>query len=134
MTEVDNSAAQGCGEWNTAGGNNTQDRIFLLSWAEASRYFGAIELEKENVQARTEPTAYAVSRGAVPNSKDKTENGADAVPWWLRSPGMNQMSAICVYNDGSMVFGNVIGGHTCVRPALWIDPESEIFKSENPRD
>ena len=38
MTAVDNSASQGYGKWNTDGGNNTRDQIFLLSYAEANWY------------------------------------------------------------------------------------------------
>ena len=40
MTDVDNSDSQGCSEWNTTGGNNTKEQIFLLSYAETCQYFG----------------------------------------------------------------------------------------------
>ena len=36
-TIVDNSAAQGNSSWKSVGGNNTQDRVFLLSCAEAGK-------------------------------------------------------------------------------------------------
>ena len=32
MTNVDNSSSQGYYEWSTSGGNNTQDKIFLLKF------------------------------------------------------------------------------------------------------
>ena len=40
VTDVDNSDGQCYNGWGTSGGNNTQDRIFLLSYAEANKYLG----------------------------------------------------------------------------------------------
>ena len=36
-TNVDNGSGQGYSKWNTNGGNNTQDKVFLLSYAEANQ-------------------------------------------------------------------------------------------------
>ena len=131
VTGVDNSAAQGYGKWETDGGNSTQDQVFLLSWAEANRYFGVTR--KKNPGARVAPTAYAAGRGALTNAKALTEDGAEAGYWWLRSPGYHQDSATHVTDDGSFYYKLVNFNSGVVRPAMWLDLESEIFRSENPR-
>ena len=133
VTEVDNSVAQGYSEWHKDGGNNTQDRIFLLSYAEANRYFAVTWEDKDNIKARVEPTEYAISMGALANKRYRTENDAAAGWWWLRSPGDYYLNAACVYVVGSLNYDNVSNRTGCVRPALWIDLNSEIFRSENPQ-
>ncbi len=127
ITEVDNSKSQGYSEWPAYSDKKTHDQVFLLSYSEANRYFGVM---LENTKARVEPTAYAVSKGAVVDTDYQTENGAGAGSWWLRSPGYTLFSAAYVGKDGSYGYCSALFSG-CVRPALWIDLESEIFKSEN---
>lgn len=135
VTQVDNSAAQGYSGWDTEGGDgdSTQDQIFLLSYAEANRYFGVTPEDKDNIKARVEPTAYAISQRATINYNNKTESGADAGRWWLRSPGSKICRAASVRTDGSLFDVDVDVGGGSVRPALWLDLESEIFRSGNPQ-
>jgi hypothetical protein len=83
----------------TPGGNDTTDKIFLLSIDEAQTYF-----------------TDDASRIAV------NANG-EARSWWLRSPGNYSIDAAYVYRDGNVnVNGNCVynyfGG---VRPALWLN-------------
>ncbi len=113
MTTADNSAGQGYSEWNTDGGNDTKDRIFLLSYAEAWSYFGSDSVRQ------SEATRYAEGRGAY------TSGGK--CWWWLRSPGFHQRLAARVYTDGSLNSHGVFIDSGCVRPALWINPDSGIF-------
>ena len=92
------------------GGNDTKDRVFLLSIAEANRYF------KDSKLREVQPTAYAVSRGAY------KDNGNRNSWWWLRTLGNKQNNASYVYYDGNVnPFGLGVnfpqGG---VRPALWV--------------
>lgn len=88
--------------FNISGGNDTKDRIFLLSLSEVERYL-------KNYYCT--PTKYASS--AV--SFESTE-------WWLRTPGNTQNRAVYTYGTtiakgGSIVSFSSIG----VRPAMWID-------------
>ena len=124
-TDVDNSAAQGYSGWSTSGGNNTQDKVFLLSYAEANKYFGVTY--SNNKKARVSPTAYALKQGAYTSSSNKTAEGEPAGYWWLRSPGYIQDSAASVNTDGSLYDRNVNNDYGVVRPALWVDLESGIF-------
>ncbi len=123
-TAVDNSRSQGY--WDTDGGNNTQDQIFLLSYAEASKYLG-VTLTDNNTKSRVAPTAYAVKRRAWTDNNYKTADNTDAGWWWLRSPGSDQVSASYVLADGSLGYYNVNCDIAVVRPALWINLESDIF-------
>ncbi len=111
-TGVDNGAAQGYGEWDTDGGSDTQDRVFLLSYAEAWKYFA------DDAARQCRPTAYAAARGAGRDS----ENGN--CWWWLRSPGGFQNVAAVVTVDGSCNYGGVYNGFGAVRPAVWVDAGS----------
>ena len=126
LTAVDNSKSQESSRWDTNGGNNTQDKIFLLSYAEANKYFG-VTWENGNMKSRVTPTAYALKAGAWTSDSKTTADGAKAGWWWLRSPGVTQYSAAGVFTDGSLSSYNVSSASGCVRPALWINLESGIF-------
>ncbi len=126
LTSVDNSKNQGYSGWSTRGGNNTQDRIFLLSYAEANKYLGVTD-DNSNMKSRVEPTAYAIKQGAYTTSRKKTASGVAAGWWWLRSPGTNQYRAARVFADGSISYDSIYRDIGCVRPALWINLESGFF-------
>ena len=111
-TKVDNSASQGNPKWKTKDSRATNDKIFLLSYEEAERYFNGAE------SRMCQPTKYAVSRGADVRKIDKyTEAGW----WWLRSPGEKNHHAAFVNFDGER-YSNAVGNeYLSVRPAMWID-------------
>jgi hypothetical protein len=80
----------------TAGGVETDDKIFLLSIREAEDYFG-----KDNNAARI-----------------ANYNGG-AYSWWLRSPGCQSNTALIVFYNGNVdVYGNYVDSARGVRPAL----------------
>ena len=113
-TSVDNSKSQGNSNWSTDGGNDTTDQIFLLSYAEARKYFGS---DRDRM---CESTAYAKAHGAY-----YIENGYCS--WWLRSPGDYRNTAACIDIEGSLVHDYYVDIYGAVRPAFWIDRESEYF-------
>ena len=120
-TTVDNSKSQCYSGWNTSGGNNTQDKVFLLSYAEANKCFGVTHDTTSNTKSRVAPTAYAIAQGAYTHSSNKTADGTDAGWWWLRSPGFYQSSAAGVRTDGSLNYYRVDDASGSVRPALWVN-------------
>lgn len=131
-TSVDNSQNQCFSLWGTSGGNNTQDKVFLLSYAKANKYFG-VEYWKntgatDNVKSRVAPTPYAIAQGAYTSSSNMTADSNVAGWWWLRSPGSYRSSAAYVSPDGSLRDHNVDYGSASVRPALWVNIEKEVFK------
>lgn len=128
-TNVDNSKNQCYSGWSTSGGNNTQDKVFLLSYAEANKYFGVTYDNSSNTKSRVAPTAYAIAQGAWTSSSSKTADSTDVGWWWLRSPGSYQDCAALVYSDGSLFsFFSVNDASGSVRPALWVNIEKVVFK------
>lgn len=93
-------------EYDTNPGNDTEDKIFLLSVPEVEWYF------KSNDARQCKLTSYADSNGAH-NS------------WWLRSPGNSQNCAALISYDGSVFYcGTPVDiSLDCVRPALWVNLE-----------
>ncbi|MBQ6480665.1 MAG: TIR domain-containing protein [Anaerolineaceae bacterium] len=120
LTNVDNSNGQGYNS-STNGGNDTQDRVFLLSCAETKQYLDSGT--KENVVL----TAYAKKEGASVSESSRRKDIKTALWWWLRSPGNSQSDAAVLLNDGIIYYTYVYLESVSVRPALWINLESDIF-------
>ena len=127
LTNVDNSSGQGYSGFRSSGGNNTLDKVFLLSYTEANKYLGVTRNNSNNTESRVAPTAYALKQGAYTNNNYMTGDGMEAGWWWLRSPDSTQISAAYVTPDGFLFGHKVSLVDGCVRPALWINLESDIF-------
>ena len=120
VTQVRNASDQGY--WNISGGNNTLDKLFLLSYAEANRYSDVALKYETNASSRVTPTAYAKARGAAVNT------GTASGPWWLRSPGNRGDHAASVATNGSLQTTSVSSASICVRPAMWVNLQSGIIQ------
>ena len=125
-TVLDNSRYQCYYGWNTDGGYVTQDKVFLLSYAEANRYLGVAFTEDDsNTAGRAAPSIFALAKGTKTYTRYKTAEGRDAGCWWLRSPGKYRSSAAEVYADGTLTYFDVNDPNNqagiCVRPALWLN-------------
>lgn len=100
------------------GGNNTIDRVFLLSVPEVRKYF------PRDPSRSCEPTDFAISQGIYVNPA--TGN----IWWWTRSPGSKPNKAAGVYGGGKLDLDGCtvdnpkykypINGF---RPAMWINIE-----------
>ncbi len=115
----------------TSGGNNTQDKIFLLSYAEANRFLGVTFEDRNNTLSRVAPTDYAIKTGAWTSDSYQTADGKPAGWWWLRSPGnyLYPGSAAGVDYDGSIYSDDVCHvDSTVVRPAFWLDLNAAVEK------
>ena len=99
-------------EYQTHGGRDTEDRVFLLSIDEVKTYFPTEE-----------------SRICIPSQRasEKAEFifNEGACMWWLRSPGLFSFDAATVEDDGTIcdngcivTFKNHAG-----RPAMWVKQE-----------
>ena len=109
--------------YGTKGGEDTEDRIFLLSLEEATcKYFGDSSSKLYNPGKNQR---YWFERKDENNSKRAYVGGW----WWLRSPGRVGVKAVYVHGDGTIgIQGNNIlkgniGDGECkggVRPALWL--------------
>lgn len=95
--------------FGTTGGPDSQDYIFFLSYEEVNEYLPTKEDRKASftTYARNQPIEY----------------GSGYPCYWLRSPGINRICAMCVWGTpGSMDFGGSDVGHNILgyRPAMWI--------------
>ena len=121
---IDNSRQQQIQD-DISGGNDTYDRLFVLSYGEAVRYFAG----DDNRSCKA--TDYAISQGAVTNTNRNCW-------WWLRSPagtqngvlaqGGNLLEAVTVLGDGTITISSVDMVGRAVRPAMWIDLNSVYFQ------
>lgn len=103
-------------KYGTRGGNNTQDRVFCLSLAEAERYF------RNDSERMCWPSVLIKDKKYVAGE----ENGHCC--WWLRSPGAGNNNprlfisggASDVARNGSLQFCGIREnwGGNAVRPAL----------------
>ena len=100
-------------EYGTSGGNDTEDKVFLLSEKEAETLFSD---EEERIAKATE---YAEKSGVYVN-KEK------AAWWWLRSPGYSSRDAAGVGSHGWVDRSgyNVSSYFDGVRPALHLNLQS----------
>ena len=104
-------------EYDTDPGNETTDKLFLLSISEVTEYFDDDESRK------CVPTAYAKARGTYTSNRNKTVSGEETCRWWLRSPGDIQSTVAFINYDGSVYkFGSSAYRNydDAVRPAMWI--------------
>lgn len=103
-------------EKGTKGGNDTVDRVFLLSAEEAEKYFSS---DEERVGM---PTTYLVQLCTYSNGLEYTSS-----VYWLRSPGEVQEHTAYVFG-GRVNLGGWAGNvHKLpIRPAMWVsfDPAS----------
>lgn len=92
--------------YSTSQGNNTRDKVFLLSIVEADKHSAG----------GCKPTEYAVANGAYSDSV----NGN--CWWWLRSLGDDQNFAACVSELGVVSESGYLFYSACfaVRPAIWV--------------
>lgn len=104
-------------------GNDTRDRIFLLSIGEACQYFvnddGSHDIWKDSHDRACKPTEYAIAQGSW--TSISSEWYRPFCWWWLRSPGNARTYAANVAYDGSVYSGSITPDGASVRPALWIN-------------
>ncbi|MBQ6877797.1 MAG: hypothetical protein IJO22_05290 [Oscillospiraceae bacterium] len=101
------------------GGNDTVDKVFLLSYDEANKYFPA---EDEQVAGMT---GYARNKEIWYNTF-RVEEGPSWW-WWLRSPGLGQDMASIFYCNEKLLSGGPandglpVDTICAIRPAIWVD-------------
>lgn len=111
-THVSNADNEGAADWSYDGGNDTEDKVFLLSYSECNKYFSSLS------DWYTNPSEYAKSKGTYSSMEN------EYCSWWLRSKGNSSYTMLNVddVNPVDHVMNRVVenpGGG--IRPALWLD-------------
>jgi len=116
--------------YGSRGGEDTEDRIFLLSLEEVScKYFGDSSSKLYNPGKNQR---YWFERKDENNSKRIAVNNKEEwyYWWWLRSPGRVNKKAVYMFPNGNIgiqgnnIFkGNIAEGECRggIRPALWLN-------------
>ena len=110
-------------EWGSKGGNDTEDKVFLLSQLDMinSDYGFEHDYEAYDVNRRCAPTAYAAIRGAWASAANyQTKDGEQCTGWWLRSPGSDNYSVENIDVHGEVKHAIGVDDINGVRPALYI--------------
>ena len=119
-TTVDSSAATTASSTNQYACENTQDKVFLLSYQDViSSNYGFLSSDSmDDISRKKKTTDYAQSQGAYTNTTaDYEGNGW----WWLRSPDDGDtVFARGVYYDGYVLHSYVYITNRGVVPALQI--------------
>ena len=115
---VETTVINNANPWSgVSGGNNTVDKIFLLSIEEVVQYFG----DSGQLQNRPGNTwlirdQYHDARLAINVNVPRRQYG----DWWLRSPGRYGNYAAYVGRFGIDVGGRSVTASDSIRPALWL--------------
>ncbi len=99
--------------YDTPVGNDTKDKVFLLSIDETNTFFDS------NDEMKCNATNYCRAAGAFTTTKN-------ICWWWLRTPGIDSNYAADARNDGFVYnYGSIVNYcNNAVRPALWINLDS----------
>ena len=108
-------------KYNTDGGNDTDDKVFLLSIGEAIRYFPT------NESRITRATPYVICKDGFPEDIEIITGkpyGGDS--WCLRSPGYFKIDVAHIDcatgNEGGISYaGGEADSPHLLRPALWLN-------------
>ena len=114
-------------EYGTEGGNNTSDKVYLLSIDEATNpaYGFALVYNKEDESRTAKNTKYAKTQGAYTDVGWEAGNGE----WWLRSSGSSSAQASCIDSEGFVFVDWCSRDVNCinnaVRPVLHLNISSD---------
>lgn len=113
--------------YKTCSGNDTTDRLFLLSLEEANKYLGVrLGYKKKQIGENVLPMAASCMIAADSfREPEGTETLFSPVhlSWWLRTAGMDTSHVACIDGDGYADFEGRASDASGVgvRPAMWID-------------
>lgn len=96
-------------ESGAPGGDQTIDKVFVLSASETDKYF---KTDKDRIAFGTQ----------IAKQQYMPENESLGLKWWLRMPGYYDYRAAIVNEDGSFDYDGYSAsrGFLAVRPAVWV--------------
>ena len=115
--------------FGTPGGNDTTDKVFLLSIAEAMNTDYGFEDNYDPSNTRIATNTGYVENGGHTGGGMNVVGAADY--WWLRSPGRKGTLVAIVCDDGELFYDGdtVVDNRVAVRPAFKMNLNSVLFTS-----
>ena len=102
-------------EYGTSGGNDTDDKLYILGISDCEKFF------PKNEDRKCIPTDYALANGIYTSTEEK--DGKATCGWFLRTPGIGPIVTSYVLKDGSIdnSGGFVTWKDVGVRPVMWVN-------------
>jgi RNA polymerase subunit RPABC4/transcription elongation factor Spt4 len=98
-----------------SGGNNTQDKVFILNISEAEGYF------KTEDERKAVPSARAKSLAEIERKRQGNFVFPEDYGWWLRTPGATYRTAAQFTTYGmTWSCGVGVNRYGYVRPVIWV--------------
>ena len=115
-TTIDNGPDQNSPYFSIGNGPETEDKVFLLSYAEAVKYFPT---DDDRICM---PSDRVASNGAL------VDQARGSCNWWLRTIA-NTTSACYISTSGSTdKYQYTTAQDIAVRPCIWVDLDADVFK------
>ncbi|HHV13438.1 MAG TPA: hypothetical protein GXX75_24495 [Clostridiales bacterium] len=109
--------------YNTSGGNDTVDKVFLLSYEEAQNNAYGFQ---SGVSNKSKSRQMRLTEAALLEGYTNKDNGNTC--WWLRSPGITNQYAAYVFSVGSITDSYYVGRRNdAVRPVIRLKSSSVVF-------
>ncbi len=113
--------------YSTSEGNDTKDRVFLLSAKEYEEFF--VQRDPDSGQFLMDSgvcpvTRYAMGKGLSGAAAEWMDIPVGGGIYWLRTSGMNLQTAAVSSPGGENTYsGNLATAYAGVRPAIWVSIE-----------
>ena len=113
-----------CNLWyGTDGGEETVDKVFILSIEEVIEYLGN-NSGRYKPRGKVKPIGRVIDDSYNEIRKAIDSNGAET-SWWLRSPGRTEELAATIFPHGVIDGdGALVSCSNGVRPAMWVNLEN----------
>lgn len=109
--------------YNTSGGNDTVDKVFLLSYEEAQNNAYGFQ---SGVSNKSKSRQMRVTEAALIEGYANKDNGNTC--WWLRSSGITNQYAAYVFSVGSITDSYFAGRRNdAVRPVIRLKTSAVVF-------
>lgn len=124
-------------EYQGVGGNNTEDKVFILSGEEVKEYFNTgygPGWYQQSDELCVKPTEYAIGKGVyVANEENNAEKYVGYCSWWIRTPGYLQDEALFVCLNGAL-YSSDVETLIAIRPAICIEWKDNQVSQETSED
>ena len=111
-------------EYYTDGGNDTEDKVFVLSVDEINAYVSVEDRICYATDYAKATGAWTVMQNGIPELQ--AAFGKDSTMWWSRTVGESTNASCKVDYDGSFGYNMSNTSELSIRPAIWVDEQYDV--------